>query len=150
MSTSWSKVEHNQSTGTCGGFLVTDESGPATGNWIAGNLAKGNETDCGITLPSHNPNALSADGKRQPTEGGVYGNVVSGNIVVDNGLKGEGAGVLVGGSWPRDGLLRQPGRRQRDPRQQSGRRDHPQPHAEPGRERQRHRPQQDRDEQPQR
>ena len=70
MSTSWSKVTGNESTGNSGGFLVTDEFGPATGNVIARNLAKDNATDCGITLPSHNPHALSAGGKRQPTKAG--------------------------------------------------------------------------------
>jgi nitrous oxidase accessory protein NosD len=100
MSTSWSSVENNESSGNSGGFLVTDEFGPATGNRIAGNLAKENATDCGITLPSHNPNALSADGKRQPDTGGVYGNVVSRNTVVSNGLKGEGAGVLIAAAGP--------------------------------------------------
>jgi nitrous oxidase accessory protein NosD len=100
MSTSRSKVEHNKSTGNSGGFLVTDEFGPATGNWIVGNLAKDNATDCGITLPSHNPHALSANGKRQPTKGGVYRNVVIGNTVDANGLKGEGAGVLLAAAGP--------------------------------------------------
>jgi nitrous oxidase accessory protein NosD len=100
MSTSWSNVEDNEATDNSGGFLVTDEFGPATGNRITGNLAKENSTDCGITLPSHNPNALSADGKRQPDKGGVYGNVVSGNTVVSNGLKGEGAGVLMAAAGP--------------------------------------------------
>ena len=100
MSTSWSKVERNESTGNSGGFLVTDEFGPATGNWIVGNLAKENATDCGITLPSHNPQALGANGKRQPTKGGVYRNVVIGNTVIANGLKGEGAGVLLAAAGP--------------------------------------------------
>jgi nitrous oxidase accessory protein NosD len=100
MSTSWSRVENNESSGNSGGFLVTDEFGPATGNRIAGNLAKENATDCGITLPSHNPNALSADGKRQPDQGGVYGNLVIGNTVIANGLKGEGAGVLIAAAAP--------------------------------------------------
>jgi len=100
MSTSWSKVEDNEATDNSGGFLVTDEFGPATGNWIEGNLAKQNATDCGITLPSHNPNALSADGKRQPDKGGVYGNAVVRNTVIANGLKGEGAGVLMAAAGP--------------------------------------------------
>jgi nitrous oxidase accessory protein NosD len=83
-----------------GGVLVTDEFGPATRNRILGNLIRDNATDCGITLPSHNPNALSATGKRQPAMGGVYRNVVAGNTVLDNGLKGEGAGVLMAAAGP--------------------------------------------------
>ena len=49
---------------------------------------------CGITVPGHNPNALSATGQRQPSVAGVYGNVIRGNVVTNNGVKGEGAGVL--------------------------------------------------------
>ena len=64
MSASWSKVEHNVVTDNSGGILVTDEFGPATGNWIVGNLSKDNAFDCGITLPSHNPDALRSTGAR--------------------------------------------------------------------------------------
>jgi nitrous oxidase accessory protein NosD len=100
MSTKDAVVKDNVVTNNSGGILVTDEFGPATGNWIVENLSKDNATDCGITLPGHNPEALSATGQRQPTKGGVYGNVVQGNTVVDNGAKGEGAGVLIAAAGP--------------------------------------------------
>ena len=100
MSSVGSVVAGNDVTHNSGGVLVTDEFGPATRNRIAGNLIKDNATDCGITLPSHNQNALSASGKRQPAQGGVYDNVVAGNTILDNGLKGEGAGVLMAAAGP--------------------------------------------------
>jgi nitrous oxidase accessory protein NosD len=93
-------VVANHVTGNSGGILVTDEFGPASGNRIIGNLAEGNSWDCGITLPSHNPNALAADGTPQADKGGVYGNLVAHNAVVHNGAKGEGAGVLVAAAGP--------------------------------------------------
>src|SRR3569833_634120 len=74
-----STVSGNAVTHNSGGVLVTDEFGPAAANRIMGNLIEDNATDCGITLPSHIPNALSATGERQPAQGGVYGNIVAGN-----------------------------------------------------------------------
>ena len=61
---------------------------------MAGNVVTGNSTDCGITVPGHNPAALNAKGQPQPSVAGVYDNVIRGNTVTNNGLKGEGAGVL--------------------------------------------------------
>ena len=68
--------------------------GPRTTILVANNVVTGNATDCGITVPGHNPNALSATGQPQPSVAGVYDNVIRGNVVTNNGLKGEGAGVL--------------------------------------------------------
>jgi nitrous oxidase accessory protein NosD len=100
MSATDALVEHNTVSRNSGGILVTDEMGPATRNRIVGNVAKDNLSDCGITLPSHNPEALSATGVRQPDKGGVFGNVVDGNTVVGNGVHGAGAGVLVAAAGP--------------------------------------------------
>jgi parallel beta-helix repeat protein len=100
MSARDSAVVDNEVTDNSGGILVTDEFGPASGNRIIGNLARDNSWDCGITLPSHNPNALAADGTRQADRGGVYDNVVAHNAVVHNGAKAEGAGVLVAAAGP--------------------------------------------------
>ena len=77
-----------------GGVLLTDETGPTHDNLVAGNVVTGNATDCGITVPGHNPNALDAKGNRQPSVAGVYDNVIRNNVVTNNGVKGEGAGVL--------------------------------------------------------
>ena len=95
MSTTDSVVADNDVHDDSGGILVTDELGPATRNRIVSNWSHDNAYDCGITLPSHNPNALSATGVRQPAKGGVFHNLVMGNRVTDNGAKAEGAGVLI-------------------------------------------------------
>jgi nitrous oxidase accessory protein NosD len=67
-------VDHN-----VGGILVTDESGPTSGNLIARNAVVDNAEDCGITMPSHVPGL------------GVTYNVVKDNFIARNG----GAGVLI-------------------------------------------------------
>jgi Right handed beta helix region len=82
-------IAHNS-----GGMLLTDETGPTHNNLIEDNIVTLNETDCGITVPGHNPNALNSAGQLQPSVAGVYDNVIAHNVVTDNGLKGDGAGVL--------------------------------------------------------
>jgi Periplasmic copper-binding protein (NosD) len=77
-----------------GGVLLSDDTGPTHGNLVSGNVVTGNATDCGITVPGHNPAALNAKGQPQPSVAGVYDNVIRGNTVTNNGVKGEGAGVL--------------------------------------------------------
>ena len=104
-----SKVVHNTSTHNSGGILLTDETGPTHGNLIADNTVTDNIADCGITVPGHNPSALSPRGRRQPAVAGVYGNIIWGNLVTGNGLAGEGAGVLfangVAGTASYDNLV---------------------------------------------
>jgi nitrous oxidase accessory protein NosD len=100
MSASGSTVARNVVMDNAGGVLVTDEFGPATGNTVIRNLVKSNTTDCGITLPSHSVTALDSHGVRQPANGGVYGNLVQDNAVLNNGLHGEGAGVLIAAAAP--------------------------------------------------
>jgi len=95
-----SKVTDNFIQNNSGGVLLTDETGPTHNNLIANNVVTGNASDCGITVPGHNPNALNAAGKPQPQVAGVYSNVIRNNIVTDNGLKGEGAGVLFANAGP--------------------------------------------------
>jgi hypothetical protein len=90
----------NVSTGNSGGVLVTDELGPATANTVNGNLVTDNVSDCGITLPSHNPNALDASGTPQPAMGGVFANTISNNMALDNGTRGFGAGILFAAAGP--------------------------------------------------
>jgi nitrous oxidase accessory protein NosD len=100
MSATDSRVEDNVVTWNSGGILVTDELGPATKNMITGNRVTDNVADCGITMPSHNPKALSATGARQPDQAGVYGNDVESNVVLRNGIKGAGAGILLAAAGP--------------------------------------------------
>jgi parallel beta-helix repeat protein len=100
MSATNSTVARNRVNRNAGGILVTDEFGPASGNRIVRNRVAHNAYDCGITMPGHNPNALAADGTRQPTVAGVHDNLVKGNLIVANGLRGEGAGVLIAAAMP--------------------------------------------------
>jgi len=91
----YSSIQHNFISQNSGGTLITDDTGPTHHNVIANNVVTNNVLDCGITVPGHNPGALSASGKRQPAVAGVYDNVIRGNVVTGNGTKGEGgAGVL--------------------------------------------------------
>jgi len=89
-----SVVSHNTVKGNSGGVLLSDELGPTHDNRIFRNVVTRNLYDCGVTVPGHNPHALDASGNRQPTVAGVFDNVISHNRITQNGLKGEGAGVL--------------------------------------------------------
>jgi nitrous oxidase accessory protein NosD len=100
MSVAHAAVLGNAVTQNAGGVLVTDEFGPSHHNVIAWNRIWRNPFDCGITIPGHNPNAVSSTGVRQPTMGGVYANLVVHNVVNFNGLKGEGAGILMAAAGP--------------------------------------------------
>lgn len=90
----YSSIENDYISGNSGGTLLSDDTGPTYRNTVAGNVVTGNVLDCGITVPGHNPGAVSATGVRQPSVAGVYGNVIRGNVVTGNGVKGAGAGVL--------------------------------------------------------
>ena len=90
----YSQITRNYIAGNSGGVLLSDDTGPTHDNLVANNVVTGNSTDCGITVPGHNPNAVSAKGKLQPSVAGVYDNVIRGNVVTNNGVAGEGAGVL--------------------------------------------------------
>jgi hypothetical protein len=116
-----SQITNNYLKGNTGGILLTDGipegstgqfafgfytqyAGPSSGNLIAGNTAIENVWDCGITIPSHNADAVSASGAPQPTEGGVYDNTVINNVSIGNGtLDGGGAGILVAAPFPGTG-----------------------------------------------
>jgi copper-binding protein NosD len=89
-----STISDSDISDNSGGVLLTDDTGPTHNNLVTGNLVNGNSTDCGITVPGHNSDALSAAGRPQPNVAGVYANVISHNVVTDNGVAGEGAGVL--------------------------------------------------------
>ena len=58
---SWSRVSDSIVTGNADGILLTDDYGPNSHNVIEGNRVTDNLTECGIVLPSHNPNAVNFD-----------------------------------------------------------------------------------------
>ena len=96
----FSAIKANFIAFNSGGVLLSDDTGPTHHNLVTGNVVTGNSTDCGITVPGHNPGALNAQGQRQPSVAGVYDNVIRGNVVTNNGNKGEGAGVLFANAGP--------------------------------------------------
>lgn len=104
MSATNSTVVDNVSTGNSGGILLSDEFGPTAHNLVARNQVVDNLYDCGITIAGHNPNAVDADGNRQPALGGIYDNLVVGNRADGNGVLGEGAGILIAGAGPGTGV----------------------------------------------
>ncbi len=93
---SHSKFAQNLIENNSGGILVSDETGPTHDNWIVENVVKNNALDCGITMPSHPP----APGMNDGNPYGVYGNTVSGNDVLYNGINGVGAGIGLFGFLP--------------------------------------------------
>jgi nitrous oxidase accessory protein NosD len=96
----YSQITRNYIADNSGGVLLSDDTGPTHNNLVANNVVTGNASDCGITVPGHNPNALNAKGQPQPSVAGVYRNVIRGNVVTNNGNKGEGAGVLFANAGP--------------------------------------------------
>ncbi len=88
LSVTYSRVVGNNVHNNVGGFLLTDEAGPTHDNLVANNIAKNNKLDCGITLPSHNPNAVA-----DPSKGGVYRNTIIHNLSEGNG--GAGVGMFA-------------------------------------------------------
>ncbi|GAA5197093.1 right-handed parallel beta-helix repeat-containing protein [Rugosimonospora acidiphila] len=99
MGTSNSTISGNTITGNSGGVLVSDETGPAAHNRIAGNVVTGSLTACGITIVGHNP-AAAPNGVPAPSVAGVFDNDIVGNISDDNGLRGAGAGVVLATGAP--------------------------------------------------
>ena len=95
-----STVTLNEVTGNVGGILMTDELGPSHDNVVSHNNVSNNLKDCGITLASHNTNAVAmagpTAGQPQPVQAGVYRNTISDNVANGNGA----AGVIMAGGPP--------------------------------------------------
>ena len=99
MSSSYSTVAHNVSSGNSGGILLSDETGPTAHNHIVGNVAANNLFDCGVTVVGHNPKAAPG-GVPAPRVAGVFANDIAGNSISGNGLKGGGSGVVLATGLP--------------------------------------------------
>lgn len=117
--TRWSAVRDSTVVGNADGILLTDDYGPASHNWIANNRVTDNTTECGIVLPGHNPNAVDYNPQtfavtgRNPSQGGIYDNVVKDNVTLRNGTAkappqfgggGSGSGIGLYGSGPGTGV----------------------------------------------
>jgi nitrous oxidase accessory protein NosD len=96
----YSAIRDNFIAHDSGGVLLSDDVGPTHDNVVEDNIVTANASDCGITVPGHNPGALNAAGVPQPAVAGVYRNVIRHNVVTNNGVKGEGAGVLFANAGP--------------------------------------------------
>ncbi len=91
-----STVLNNTVQNNAGGILLSDDTAATHDNLITGNIVSNNSLDCGITLASHPPAAVSGS----TTALGVYQNTVTGNQSIKNGVIGEGAGVGIFASAP--------------------------------------------------
>jgi hypothetical protein len=99
-----SSVEGNYVAHNAGGILLTDEFGPTSGNTIRFNDSNHNETDCGITLAGHSSAAVDPETGLPTGKAGVFDNLVENNVSLDNGVLGQGAGILMGGGGPYTGV----------------------------------------------
>jgi nitrous oxidase accessory protein NosD len=102
MTSTGSQLIQNTLHDNAGGILLTDEFGPTANNQILQNNVYHNQFDCGITLAGHSPDAV-VNGRRRPNVAGVHDNLIASNIVNDNGVLGEGGGVLVAAGGPGSG-----------------------------------------------
>ena len=89
-----SLVEGNVIADNSGGVLLSDELGPTAHNRVLYNTVEYNTLDCGITVPSHSDKRF-VKGDPVPAAAGVYDNVIEHNMVIGNGVAGQGAGVLL-------------------------------------------------------
>ena len=89
-----SSLVGNESAFNSGGLLISDETGPSSGNLINGNNVHDNPFDCGITLASHGPATSVIPSAMLPF--GVFNNTISNNVSKHNGFEVPGAGAGVG------------------------------------------------------
>ena len=99
MSVTRSRVLNNRVTRNAGGILLTDELGPTAHNLLRRNRVYRNPYDCGITIAGHNNKAVQS-GKLMPSVAGIYKNRILRNFSDANGLRGEGAGILLATAGP--------------------------------------------------
>ncbi len=91
MGVNHSILVRNEVTHNSGGILISDETGPNDHNLISGNFVHANVYDCGITLASHGPAALTA--AKGPF--GVWYNTISRNVSMGNGTMAAGVGIFA-------------------------------------------------------
>jgi len=86
-----STVVGNKVADNSGGILLSDDVGATYGNLVEFNTVFDNTLDCGITIAGHLPQVFG---------GGVHDNTIRANRVTDNGVAGQGAGVLLASGVP--------------------------------------------------
>ena len=89
--TSNSVISGNLMTGNADGVLISDETAESSGNLVTHNIVKNNPLDCGIVLASHAP--VGSSGPYYAAHYGVDNNTIADNISKDNGVQVGGAGV---------------------------------------------------------
>ncbi len=110
----WSSIRNSRVLDNADGILLTDDYGPTSHNSIINNIVNDNTTECGIVLASHNGGAVSFDPNtfaltgRNPSVGGIYDNVIRGNVTNRNGTAkappefgggGSGSGIGIFGAF---------------------------------------------------
>jgi parallel beta-helix repeat protein len=85
-------VDGNTVEKNSGGILISDDTGATHHNLITRNLVRNNPFDCGITLASHPPAALT----HSPSPLGIFQNTIAGNESSHNGYQIPGAGAGIG------------------------------------------------------
>jgi parallel beta-helix repeat protein len=86
-----SVVSGNVMTGNADGILISDETAESSGNLITHNIVKNNPLDCGIVLASHAP--VGSTGPYFAPHFGVDNNTIADNFSRNNGVQVGGAGV---------------------------------------------------------
>jgi parallel beta-helix repeat protein len=92
LGTDHSTVAGNAVDNNAGGILLSDDTGPTNANVIQDNEVSDNPFDCGITLASHAPAAIT----NSMVPLGVFDNTIARNESTENGLQLPGAGAGVG------------------------------------------------------
>jgi parallel beta-helix repeat protein len=87
-----SLVASNTVENNAGGILLSDDTGPTNANVIRENEVRDSVYDCGITMASHPPAAVT--GSSAPL--GVFDNTIANNESTENGVKTPGSGAGVG------------------------------------------------------
>lgn len=88
-----STILRNEVANNAGGILTSDETGPSDHNLISENHVHDNSYDCGITLASHAPATSVIPAAKASF--GVWFNTISRNVSLRNGTESPGAGVGI-------------------------------------------------------
>jgi Right handed beta helix region len=98
-----SVVVGNYVTANSGGILLSDENGPTDGNVVESNNVIANAYDCGITVAGHHLGTTTNGTTWStvlPSAGGIFDNRIIDNRSDDNGVIGQGGGILLATGVP--------------------------------------------------